>query len=269
VSRELPPLVSIRGWDANDDPRYPVFLDQIRATGIKVIDIYVGAENHKTMQSIVDAATADIEDQLEQSGIAPDEPFDMLAYCVGGDVLLGAAHTFQQRRRPTPFLGLIDCYITSPKARVTTGVYGRYGISWSHRLRDQADRLAEPSNEKLTAVIGSWIGQYAKSFRIALRHGPRWTRRKNSYGYAYNHLSFEGDLPYVTKPVVLYNTSQMITEAEGDRSLGLSRYLRSGYVVRVLAEQDHHNCITPPHSDALIALIAADRSEPPGTTRQT
>ncbi|MEI7592151.1 MAG: hypothetical protein WCK41_02895 [Actinomycetes bacterium] len=38
---DLPPLISIRGWTVEKDPRYPVFLDAMRSADIDVIDLYV------------------------------------------------------------------------------------------------------------------------------------------------------------------------------------------------------------------------------------
>ncbi len=36
-----PPLISIRGWTVEEDPRYPVFLDAMRSADIDLIDLYV------------------------------------------------------------------------------------------------------------------------------------------------------------------------------------------------------------------------------------
>ena len=38
----LPPLISVRGWSAEDDPRYHAYVGRVRDAGVEVVDLQTG-----------------------------------------------------------------------------------------------------------------------------------------------------------------------------------------------------------------------------------
>lgn len=255
----LPPLVSIRGWNADDDPRYPAFIDQMRAADIDVFDIYIEADTFSTIGEWAAAAIAEIDEAITR-GTIPNQPLHLIGYCLGGNILTDITNLLTQQHRPPAYVGLIDVFLRTPAMFISYGLYGRFAMPWRRIPFLQMSRFSAPENETLHAVIGSWARQLLRATRTALRRGPIRSRRENIRNWHAQRLAYNAKRVRITVLLHLYVSSFTLADNNNDPSCGMARYLCGGFNVSMMPGVDHHTCIEPPFATELIATINRDRN---------
>jgi thioesterase domain-containing protein len=252
-SRQL--LISVRGWSADDDPRYPAFVERLRDSGVDVHDLFVPPDPFPTMADWARAVIAEIS-TVALAG----EPLHLLGYCLGGHVLLEVVGQLQASAQMPGYVGLIDCWYRPPAHWVDRGIYGRYGVAWSRRVRHQAARIAPPHAERPSVVLRSWAIRTARTTGRVLRGRTSSRQRPEILNWQGQHLAYDWFYPRLTTPVHVYNAEVTVDDMGGDPSIGLSPYLVGGFEVQVLPDSGHRTCLQPPTSERLIELIGRDRA---------
>ena len=253
-----PRLISVRGWTADDDPRYPAFVDALRDTGVDVHDLFVACDPFATMG---DWARAVI-DELEAVAV-PGEPLHLLGYCLGGHILLEVIGQLQRSGRHPAYVGLIDCWYRPPAHWVDRGIYSRYGVAWFRRVRHQAGRMAPPAPEPLAVILRSWLVRLARTTGRALRGRTPARQRPSIRNWSGQHLAYNWFYPRLQVSVHLYNSQDSVDDMDGDPSMGLAPLLIGGFDVEVLADSQHWTCLQSPCREQLIDLIGQHRRSDP------
>ncbi len=250
----LPTLFSVRGWSEEVNPAYITFIDEMRAAGNHVIDIF---PSHTGCATFGDWAHRVLDEILQQRD--PEEPIDLVAYCLGGSLLTVVVRLLEDQQIDIGYLGLIDVRRDGPEARLAKGLDSLYQVPWSYRLRLQLLRLIPPDRETFGAVLSSVVHRSARSVRELPTRGWRSRKRQNPLIHEQVLISFRWQFAPTTTPVHSYNTVHSVfRRPDNDPSLGMSTRLRGGFTIIEIGGT-HENCIEPPHSAALIERITADR----------
>jgi hypothetical protein len=250
----MPQLISVRGWTAVDDPRYPAFVDAVRAGGVDIHDLFVPGDSFATLGDWARAVVAELA-----SVAVPGEPLHLVGYCLGGHLVWEVVGQLEAIGTRPAYVGLIDCWYRPPAQWVDRGIYHRYGVGWHRRVRHQAGRLAPPRNERLSAVVRSWVVRFARTAGRSMRGRTLGRERLKVRNWHGQHLSYDWFYPRLRVPVHLYNSEESVADMDGDPSMGLAPYLIAGFDVRVFADTQHWTCLQPPWCDHLIDLIAQHR----------
>jgi thioesterase domain-containing protein len=250
----LPKIFSVRGWEAEVNPAYIPFCEELRAAGHQVIDVF---PTHKGCETFGEWAERALEEILLQRD--GDEPLHLLGYCAGGALLTVVVRLLEDRRIPIDYLGLIDVRRDSPEVRLAKGLDSLYQVSWSYRLRLQLLRLTPPDQETFAAVLTSVARRSVRSVVELPKRGWRSRKRQNPLIHEQMFINFRWRFAATTTPVYSYNSPNSVERRpDHDPSLGMSIRLRGGFAITWI-EGNHENCIEPPHSAALIERITADR----------
>jgi len=251
----LPVLFSVRGWPAEVNPAYITFIEEMRFTGVEVIDVYVGPKGFKSLGEWAGAVADEIETRHQTS-----EPLHLMSYCLGGVVTQVALGTLTERGIEADFVALIEVRHESPSFRLERGLDSLYNVPWGFRIRHQLLRLTPPESESLRSVLSSVIRRSMKSLVELPKRGWRSHRRIQPWIHTEMLLSHRWEFGALLTSVHLYNTTVSIEKfGKGDPTVHLGRYLWGGFVIRRIAG-NHENCIEPPYSAGLIERINADRS---------
>jgi thioesterase domain-containing protein len=251
---ELPVLFSVRGWPAEVNPAYITFVDEMRSTGVEVIDVYVGPKGFETHGQWA-TAVADAIESHDRVG-----PLHVMSYCLGGAVAQVALGELSARGIEAEFVAFIDVRHESPSFRLERGLDSLYNVPWGFRIRHQLLRLTPPESESLRKVVSSVMRRSMKSLIELPKRGWRSHRRIQPWIHTEMLLGHRWEFSALLTPIHLYNTTASIEKyGKGDPTVHLGRYLWGGFVVRRIAG-NHENCIEPPHSAGLIERITADRS---------
>jgi len=250
----LPVLFSVRGWPAEVNPAYITFVDEMRSTGVEVIDVYVGPKGFKSLGEWAGAVADEIETRHQTS-----ESLHLMSYCLGGVVTQVALGTLTDRGIEADFVALIDARHESPDYRLQRGLDSLYSVPWGFRIRHQLLRLTPPDSEAVRTVLKSVVWRSVRSLLELPKRGWRSRRRVVPWIFTEMHLSHHWEFRALLTPVYLYSAASSIQKyGDGDPTVHMGRYLRGGFTVRVV-EGTHENCIEPPYSTDLIARINADR----------
>jgi thioesterase domain-containing protein len=248
-------IISVRGWSAEADPNYLLFLARLRERGFIVHDIYVPGDDMPDFQAWVSAVISEIN----RCAPTPLER-NLLGYCLGGHLLLGVVAALIARRECPRYLGLIDVRDLSPLAQLNWGIYGDFRVPWRRRVRHHARLLAGP------LPLPGW-GAVLRAWGRALRKtAARWARLrqhgvKTDGAWRQLHLAYGETWPALHRPVFVYTTSHFIAENDGDPTLGLAPVFRSGYALRTF-EGHHSDMLIGADGSALLTRIAEDLAEP-------
>jgi thioesterase domain-containing protein len=246
----LPPLISVRGWSVEDDPRYPAFVEHLQASGVVVEDLWVPPDGFATMADWAAAVIVELDRRAH--------PLHLIGYCLGGHVLWEATSQLEAAGRPPAYIGLIDCWYQTPAVRLDRGIYGRYAVSWSRRARQQAGRVAPPRQEAPSSIVRSWFSRAGRTAARTLRGRSHARRRPGIRNWHGQHLAYNWQYPRLRTVLHLYNADETAADHD-DPSLGLSIYLNGGFTVDLVAGTDHKTCLDGAARDTIAAAIARDR----------
>lgn len=250
----LPVLFSVRGWLQEVNPAYVTFVEEMRATGADVVDIYVPPAGFR---SFGDWANAIVEKIVDAH---PDnEPLHLMCYCLGGSLMLVVLTELERRGIRPAFVSIIDAREYSPRDRLHRGLDALNLTPWPVRLRGLLVRLTPPDRETLGAVTTSVVRRAIRSTIELPKRG--WRSRKRRIPAVFDELvlAYGWEFDAISTPVHLYNTqASMDLYAPGNPSLNIGKYLQGGFVVRMI-EGNHENCIETPHASTLIDRITIDR----------
>lgn len=248
-------IISVRGWSAEADPNYLLFLDRLRERGFIVHDIYVPGDGMHDFQTWVSTVTGEIK----RCAPAPLRR-NLLGYCLGGHLLLGVAAALIARGECPRYLGLIDVRDLSPLAQLNWGIYGDFRVPWRRRVRHHARLLAGP------LPFPGW-GAVLRAWGRALRKtAARWMHLrqrgvKTDGAWRQLHLAYGETWPALRSPAFLYTTSHFIAQNDQDPTLGLAPIFRNGYALRTF-EGNHSDILINAAGSALLTRIAEDVAEP-------
>ena len=250
----LPKLFSVRGWSEEVNPAYVTFIDEMRAAGHHVVDIF---PSHTGCATFGEWAQRALDEILQQRD--PDEPLDLIGYCLGGTLLTVVVRLLEDQQIDIGYLGFIDVRRDSPETRLTKGLDSLYQVPWSYRVRLQLLRLIPPDRETFGAVLWSVVRRSARSVRELPVRGWRSRKRQNPAIHEQMLINFRWRFAATTTPVYSYNAVHSVfRRPDNDLSLGMSLRFRGGFAITEIGGT-HENCIEPPHSTALIEEITSDR----------
>ena len=237
-------LISVRGWPAALDPRYPQFVEQLRGRGLVVHDIFVDGKGQTDLRAWASAYL----NEIERLPITPDQR-QLLGYCLGGKILLEITHQLCARGEPPRYVGLVDARDLAPLIQMQRGVYRKYRIPMHRRVRHQARTVLEMWVRAARLSFGKWR---ARGYRRTQPEGDYWAEMRHSYS---------ANLRVIGCPVHLYNTSDYIGENLGDATLGLAPILRGGVALRTF-ESTHLGCVDGAGAEPLVNLVVEDLRSP-------
>jgi thioesterase domain-containing protein len=245
----LPVLFSVRGWTEEVNPAYITFVDELRATGVEVIDIFPDHEGCSTVGEWAQRATDEILQRHSQG-----EPLHLLGYCAGGSLLHESVRQLEARNVQPACLGFIDVRGSNPKERLARGIDSQFQVRWMQRVRFQLERLTPPDRESLASVLRSVLR--TRGWRSSKRHIPAI--------HSQARLAATWEFNSITTPAFAYNCPIAIDKYwPGNPSLGRAALLQGGFIIRFI-EGTHETCIAREYAANLIARIAADRSQTGG-----
>ncbi len=251
---ELPVLYSVRGWTEDVNPAYIAFIEQMRSTGVEVVDIFPDHNGCATFGEWAQRATDAIV-QRHRSG----EPLHLLGYCGGGTVLHESVRQLEALDRPPAYLGFVDVRGGNPKDRLRFGLDSLYRVGLTRRIRFQLVRLTPPDREPASSVLWSVLRRSVRSVREFRSRGWRSNARIMPAIQAQGVLAANWESRSITTPAYAYNCPRAIDRYwPGDPSLGRAGLLLGGFVIRFI-DGSHESCIEPPFSAALVERITADR----------
>jgi thioesterase domain-containing protein len=252
----LPKLIAIRGWSADIDPAYLSFVDEMRATGCEVVDIFVSHDGFATFGEWADAS---IESALAHH--IDGEPLHLLGYCGGGTLLAEGMRTIERSGLRPSYVGFIDVRAGHPKIRLQRGFDSIYAVPWAQRIRHQLVRLTPPDRESFFAVASSVLRRAVKSTIDFPKRGWRSRNLRIPIIHRQAELAARWEFNSIITPAYLYNCMHSIESYwPGDPSLGRAGLLKGGFSVCII-EGDHHSCLQSPNSAGLIAQIMIDRQK--------
>ena len=250
----LPPLYSIRAWTADGYPAQIAFNEEMRATGVEVVDIFAPIRGCTTFGEWAERVVADILNQHPE-----DSPLHLVGYCFGGSLLHVALCELERGGVSSEYVGMISVRELMPAVRLDRGYDSVFGVPWAKRLRFQLIRFTPPDRESISAVFGSVARRMARSCREFAAGGWRPATRRNRElgGSRWLWANWENDS--IVTPVHSYVSPNAIAAYwPGNPSIGRSGLMKGGFVIRWI-EGTHETCIEPPYSTDLIARINADR----------
>ncbi len=259
VPPALPVLYSVRGWSEELNPAYITFVDEMRSTGVEVVDIFPNYEGCSTFGEWAQRATDEILRQHSHG-----EPLHLLGYCAGGTLLTESVRQLEALGvRPT-YLGLIDVRGSNPRERLARGLDSQFQVRWMQRVRFQLERLTPPDRESLASVLRSVARRSVRSTRELRTRGWRSSKRVFPAIHLQARLAANWEFNSITTSAFAYNCPIAIDKYwPGNPSLGRAAVLRGGFIIRFI-EGTHETCIAPEYAADLIARIAADRSQTGG-----
>jgi hypothetical protein len=240
--------------DGRRRPALPGVRRRVRAGGVDIHDLFVPGDPFATLGDWARAVVAELA-----SVALAGEPLHLVGYCLGGNILREVVAQLEATGTRPAYVGLIDSWYRPPAQWVDRGLYSRYGVGWHRRVRHQAGRFAPPRNERLSAVVRSWVVRFARTTGRFLRGRTLGRERRNIRNWHGQHLARDWFYPRLMVPVHLYNSQESVTDLDGDPSMGLAPYLISGFDVRVFPDTQHWTCLQPPCRDQLVALIGQHR----------
>lgn len=248
-------LYSVRAWAQEVNPAYITFVDEMRATGVDVVDIYVPPTGFR---SFGDWANAIVEKIIDAH---PDgEPLHLMGYCLGGTIMMVVIAELERRTISPAYVSMIDARRYSEGYRLRRGFDSLYQTPWPVRLRGLLIRLTPPDRESFVSVASSVLRRSIRSVRELPKRGWRSHKRRIPAVHEEQHLAFAWEFDAISTPVYRYNTqASMDLYAQNDPSLNMGAYLQGGFVVRMI-EGNHENCIDTPYATGLIEKITADRT---------
>jgi len=236
------------------NPAYITFVDEMRATGVEVIDIFTDHEGCSTFGEWAQRVTNEILERHQQG-----EPLHLLGYCAGGSLLTEAVRRLETLGVLPEYLGFIDVRGGNPKERLARGFDSQFQVGLMQRVRFQLVRLTPPDRESLAAVLRSVARRSVRSTLELRTRGWRSSKRHLPAIHAQARLAANWEFNSVTTPAFAYNCQIAINKYwPGNPSLGRAALLRGGYIIRYI-DGTHETCIAPEYSADLIARIAADR----------
>lgn len=251
----MPTLYSIRMWTEDINPAYITFVDEMRATGHEVIDIFEPHHGHTTL----DGWAAGVADRLFEHWHQGTE-LHLLGYCGGGDLLITMLPILERRGIGADYVGLIDIRTPRQGDPLEQGLYSLYQVPWSGRIWRQMMRLTPPDRERFSEVMASVLRRSVRSVLEFPQRGWRSRKRRKPAVFRQLWLEYRCDWASVKTPAHLYICPDSVERyTPGDPSIGAARTLQGGFVIRTIAG-NHENCIAPPHSAGLIERINVDRS---------
>ena len=251
----LPTLYSVRMWTEEVNPAYITFVDEMRATGQEVVDIFVTHHGYSTLD---EWAGGVVERLLELWSEGTE--LHLIGYCGGGDLLITALPILERRGIHADYVGFIDIRASRPGDALRSGLYSLYEIPWSGRIWRQMMRLTPPDRETFGEVAVSIVRRSVRSVIELPKRGWRSKKRRNPAIYRQLWLEYRCAWPGVTTPAHLYVCPRSVQKYwPNDPSVGSARTLLGGFVIRSIGG-NHETCIAPPYSTDLIARINADRS---------
>lgn len=251
----VPTLYSIRMWTEEVNPSYIDFVEEMRATGVEVVDIFEPHHGHTTLDDWAEGVTERLLEHWR-----PGTDLHLLGYCGGGDLLITVLPILERRSIRADYVGLIDIRAARQGEALRRGMYSLYQVPWSGRVWRQMMRLTPPDRETLGVVLVSVLRRSVRSVLEFRQRGWRSRKRRDPATFEQVRLEFRCAWPRVTTPAHLYVCPHSVDRyTPGDPSAGSARTLNGGFVIRPIGGT-HENCIEPPHSSDLIERIAADRS---------
>ena len=251
----LPVLYSVRAWAQEVNPAYITLVDEMRATGVDVIDIYVPPTGFRSFGEWANAIVEAIDSHRHD-----DEALHLMGYCLGGVIMLLVIAEFERRAISPACVSVIDARMYSQGFRLRRGFDSVYQTPWPVRLRGLLIRLTPPDRESFGSVASSVLRRSIRSVRELPKRGWRSHKRRISAIHQEQHLAFAWEFDAISTPVYRYNTqASMDLYAQNDPSLNMGKYLQGGFVVRMI-EGNHESCIDTPYATGLIEKITADRT---------
>ena len=251
----LPVLYSIRGWLQEVNPAYITFVEEMRETGIDVVDIYVPPTGFRTFGEWAIAVVEAIDSHRHD-----DEPLHLMGYCLGGVAMLVVIAEFERRAISPACVSMIDVRMYRHDFRLQRGFDSVYQTPWPVRLRGLLIRLTPPDRESFGSVASSVLRRSIRSVRELPKRGWRSHKRRIPAVHEEQALAFAWEFDAISTPVCCYNTQASIDlYTQNDPSLNMGAYLQGGFVVRMI-EGNHETCIDTPYAAGLIEKITADRT---------
>ena len=251
----LPTLYSIRMWTEQINPSYITFLEELRATGQDVVDIFVTHDGYTTLDQWAGGVVERLFELWQ-----PGTELHLLGYCGGGDLLITALPILERQGIHADYVGFVDIRTANPARNLEKGLYSLYRVPWNLRISRQLMRVTPPNRETFGAIVGSILRTAVRSVRELPKRGWRSNKRRNPQIYEQMRISFRCEWPSVTTPSYLYVCRHSVDRyVPGDPSAGSARTLLGGFVIRSI-EGTHETCIEPPYSADLISKITADRA---------
>lgn len=250
----LPVLFSVRGWSEEVNPAYITFVDEMRATGVEVVDTYVSPAGFADFGAWAHAVVERIDSHRREQS-----PLHLMGYCLGGKLGVVVVRELEDKGMAPSYFGIIDVYDSSAARRLASGLDSLYEVPWRRRLQSLVARMAPPDSEEFGSVVRSVLRRSVRSVRELPTRGWRSRKRRKPATYSELRLAFRWGLKRIVTPTHCYVALEMIKgRGEGDLSLNMGKYLGGGFSITKI-EGTHENCIAPPLSAALIERINTDR----------
>ena len=252
---KLPTLYSIRMWTEKINPAYITFVDELRAIGHEVVDIFEPHDGHTTLDDWAAGVTDRLFEHWQEG-----TPLHLIGYCGGGDLLITVLPILERRSIHADYVGFIDIRAGRQGDPLRQGLYSLYQIPWSGRIWRQMMRLTPPDRETLGVVLTSVLRRSVRSVLELPERGWRSKKRRRPAVHRQLWLEYRCDWPSVKTPAYLYVCPDSVERyTPGDPSIGAALTLQGGFVIRSI-EGNHETCIMPAHSAGLIEKITADRT---------
>jgi len=254
IVERLPVLYSVRLWSEEINPAYIAFLNEMRATGHDVIDIFEPLEGHVSLDDVATGLTKRLFEHWQEG-----TELHLIGYCGGADLLVKVLSNLELRGISADYVGLIDMRVGRQSDVLRIGMYSIYEVPWSGRIWRQMTRLTPPDRETLGAVLVSVVHRSIRSVLDFRKRGWRSKKLRIPEIYEQFWLSFRCEYLSIKTPAHLYVCPKSVQRhTPGDPSIGTASTLQGGFVIRFI-EGNHETCIQPPHSIDLIERITADR----------
>lgn len=251
----LPTLYSIRMWTEEINPAYFTFVEELRANGHEVVDIF---EPHQGHTSLDDWAAGAAERLFEHWKAGTE--LHLIAYCGGGDLLTALLPILERLGICADYVGFIDVRVPRQGDIFQSGMYSLCELPWSGRVWRQMMRLTPPDRETLGVVLASVLRRSVRSVLEFPRRGWRSKKRRNQAVFKQIWLASRSEWPAVKTPSYLYVSPNSVERyTPGDPSVGMALTLQGGFVIRSI-EGNHETCIAPPHATGLVQKITVDRT---------
>lgn len=117
-------LDSVRMWTEEAHPSYLAFMDEMRTTGLEVIDIFDPHHGHASLDDWAEGVTNRLFEQW-----LPGTELHLLGFCVGGELLITALPILESRGIRTDYVGLIGIRAARQGDPLRKSLYSLYQVT--------------------------------------------------------------------------------------------------------------------------------------------
>jgi len=263
--RAIGPVVVLRAWSKEVDPRLLPFMDELRSLGLDVVDHYVPPAGDRDLGDWARRSLALLADSP-----VGDRPAYLLGYCAAGHVLDEMLVQMHAAGHTPTYVGLIENWQRPPLFQIVRGTYWQYRVGIRRRLRHQLTLLSDGDSPPLREVITTWLKVMKPAvYRQVTPAGRRRLREARSVPeWEVGHLTYAWTFRAIHAPVHLYNATESLKHWDPDVTIGLAPLLHGGYVVRKI-DGGHFSCLEGDQGKRLARTVLGDILSPAVTVVDT